>query len=454
MHKNGQVPPIRGGIAMEKKTIGKFISALRRANGMTQKELGEKLFVSDKTVSRWERDECTPELSLIPAIAELFGITTDELLRGERKNFAGECMDDEVMHAKLKAKSEKQFKAMLRSSRVKYQNLSFIAVGISVTGLLAAMICNLGFTRAVLGFGLGCIFLLISIIFQVCNVTGKLIPLAEEDEKQNFEIRKTNVWIIERAVCVTLVNAGEFGFLLPLVLLSEGGNTGLTLGAWTGFGALGMLAVSVTTYVVYVLLFRGRMFKKEHLLPDEKYMAWMRADKRIMKKILMRSGVIALALGIAAVIVSNLDAHLFVNPIVFETIPEFQAYMLENQNTHFENGEDIVISGTDELLANENAISHAVGIIDESTGNIQEGANWSQVFDREGNVMFSYAAGDFYYLIKSDAVDGVPIEVYLKRDRAEVWQIQELIVTILLGMIVVEFIGSFIIYVNRTWKEK
>ena len=57
---------------------------MRKANGMTQKELGEKLFVSDKTVSRWECDECTPELSLIPAIAELFGITTDELLRGER----------------------------------------------------------------------------------------------------------------------------------------------------------------------------------------------------------------------------------------------------------------------------------------------------------------------------------------------------------------------------------
>ena len=67
---------------MEKKTIGKFIAALRKTNGMTQKELGEKLFVSDKTVSRWECDECTPELSLIPAIAELFGITTDELLRG------------------------------------------------------------------------------------------------------------------------------------------------------------------------------------------------------------------------------------------------------------------------------------------------------------------------------------------------------------------------------------
>ena len=69
---------------MEKKTIGAFISALRRANGMTQRELGERLFVSDKTVSRWERDECTPDLSLIPVIADIFGVTSDELLRGER----------------------------------------------------------------------------------------------------------------------------------------------------------------------------------------------------------------------------------------------------------------------------------------------------------------------------------------------------------------------------------
>lgn len=38
---------------MEKKTMGRFLSALRRAEGLTQKELAEKLNVSDKSVSRW-----------------------------------------------------------------------------------------------------------------------------------------------------------------------------------------------------------------------------------------------------------------------------------------------------------------------------------------------------------------------------------------------------------------
>ena len=46
---------------MEKRTIGGLIAALRKANGMTQKELAERLHVSDKSVSRWERDESAPE---------------------------------------------------------------------------------------------------------------------------------------------------------------------------------------------------------------------------------------------------------------------------------------------------------------------------------------------------------------------------------------------------------
>ena len=69
---------------MEQKTMGKFLAALRKANGYTQKELAEKINVSDKAVSRWERDESAPDISLLPVLAEIFGVTTDELLRGER----------------------------------------------------------------------------------------------------------------------------------------------------------------------------------------------------------------------------------------------------------------------------------------------------------------------------------------------------------------------------------
>ncbi len=73
---------------MDKKTLGSFLSALRRAQGLTQQEVADRLAVSNKAVSRWERDEAMPDILLLPAIADLFGVTVDELLRGERKREA------------------------------------------------------------------------------------------------------------------------------------------------------------------------------------------------------------------------------------------------------------------------------------------------------------------------------------------------------------------------------
>ena len=151
---------------MEKKTIGKLIAALRKANGMTQKEFGEKLFVSDKTVSRWERDECAPDLYLIPAIAEIFGITADELLRGERNNpeRAGEETREERQHIK----SEKQFRLLLEQSRKKYRSFTMISVGMTILGLLAAMIANLSFSKGLIAFCLALAFASASEICQIC----------------------------------------------------------------------------------------------------------------------------------------------------------------------------------------------------------------------------------------------------------------------------------------------
>ena len=69
---------------MDKKSVGSFIAALRKARGWTQKDLAELLHVSDKTVSRWETGDGAPDLALVPVLAELFGVSCDELLRGER----------------------------------------------------------------------------------------------------------------------------------------------------------------------------------------------------------------------------------------------------------------------------------------------------------------------------------------------------------------------------------
>ena len=61
-------------------TIGQNIKRLRRNADMTQEELAELLSISSQAVSRWETGSAIPDISLIPAIVNLFGVTSDELL--------------------------------------------------------------------------------------------------------------------------------------------------------------------------------------------------------------------------------------------------------------------------------------------------------------------------------------------------------------------------------------
>ena len=65
------------------ETIGNRIYKYRREKGLTQEELAEKLGVSSQAVSKWENDVSCPDISLLPQLCSLFGITTDELLTGK-----------------------------------------------------------------------------------------------------------------------------------------------------------------------------------------------------------------------------------------------------------------------------------------------------------------------------------------------------------------------------------
>lgn len=66
-----------------KNIVAGNISELRQANNMTQLELAEKLNYSDKTISKWERAESSPDISVLIEIAEIFGVTLDYLVKAE-----------------------------------------------------------------------------------------------------------------------------------------------------------------------------------------------------------------------------------------------------------------------------------------------------------------------------------------------------------------------------------
>lgn len=105
---------------MDQKRTGEFLSQLRREKGLTQKELADKIGVSDKTISKWEKGRSIPDLSYIEALCTALGITTNELISGER-------LSDESYAVKAE---ENIMNLINENESHKKSNLIFITIGI------------------------------------------------------------------------------------------------------------------------------------------------------------------------------------------------------------------------------------------------------------------------------------------------------------------------------------
>ena len=67
------------------KSIGETIASLRKQKGMTQNELAEKMNVTDKAVSKWERDLSCPDINTISKLADILDVSVEELLKAKKK---------------------------------------------------------------------------------------------------------------------------------------------------------------------------------------------------------------------------------------------------------------------------------------------------------------------------------------------------------------------------------
>jgi transcriptional regulator with XRE-family HTH domain len=71
---------------MDQKKTGQFLASLRRAKGKTQQQVADALYVSTKSVSRWESGDGFPDINILSSVASYYEVTVDELLKGERDN--------------------------------------------------------------------------------------------------------------------------------------------------------------------------------------------------------------------------------------------------------------------------------------------------------------------------------------------------------------------------------
>ena len=90
---------------MDIQKIGVFLAQLRRQRNLTQEQLGEKLGVTNKTVSRWETGSYLPPVEMLQRLSELYGITINEILSAER-------LDEKA----YREKAEENIKSALVSS--------------------------------------------------------------------------------------------------------------------------------------------------------------------------------------------------------------------------------------------------------------------------------------------------------------------------------------------------
>lgn len=81
-----------------KAIIAQKIHDLRTAHNMTQSELAEKLNYSDKAVSKWERAESVPDVAVLVQLADLFGVSMEELMRDRRPSAPESSSDKNVQH--------------------------------------------------------------------------------------------------------------------------------------------------------------------------------------------------------------------------------------------------------------------------------------------------------------------------------------------------------------------
>lgn len=142
---------------MTKKTMGTFMAALRKANGLTQQQVAERLNVSNKTISKWECDDGYPEITMLPAIAELYSVTVDELLKGER------IIKETIDKTEMDAKAQKQAAYLFNSASSKFSTLSIISIVIGVSALIFSML----FQNSVIGIILVMLLTVTAIIMEV-----------------------------------------------------------------------------------------------------------------------------------------------------------------------------------------------------------------------------------------------------------------------------------------------
>lgn len=161
---------------MDAKKIGALIASQRKSLGLTQAGLAEKLHVTDKAVSRWERGQGFPDIHLIEPLAGALDISIAEIMRGE-KNIAGSSDDA----ASLAAKNVIRLVEMRREEHEKI----YVAAGVAALLVFCALLIDVMGPMGFIGAALPCFGLIAGIVLACIAVIRR---------RRNLPIKATAAW--------------------------------------------------------------------------------------------------------------------------------------------------------------------------------------------------------------------------------------------------------------------
>ncbi len=420
---------------MEQKTIGSFIAVLRKANGMTQKELAEKLNVSDKAVSRWERDESAPDLMLIPVIADIFGITADELLRGER-------ISPRYTEEAQAAKSDKQLNFLLNSNITKLKIRSIISGGIAIIGLIAAIICNSALLRSSLGFFISCIFYVIAGICEACfAVTAhSAINSPEFDNEKISDYKKRIIKIVSIVFSLIVI---MFTATLPLLLGDV--YVGINGDDWLVYAliCLGILT-AVSAFGSWII--RLRLIQKNIIKANE---SDIRKNKLKIKTAVITTAVLAVSAFTHFVVYTSVPQSFFAKGTVHTSVDDFKSYIETPTEYDYYNYQ--IYQEIQTQFITENVPEYEDNYYTDYEQEWQDilEQNESIVYDLKGKELFRYShlnelVTEIHF---SESENRLPITTFTYEQLREGQNMKNLLISVpFILLYVIEIISAFFIY--------
>ena len=122
---------------MNQIKIGEFIASQRRSKNLTQAALAEKLGITDRAVSKWERGKGLPDVSIMLDLCEIFGITVNELLSGEKISMENSNQKNEQLLLDMAKELEQKNKTIWTSMwAIMIVSMTALFAGIMISALL------------------------------------------------------------------------------------------------------------------------------------------------------------------------------------------------------------------------------------------------------------------------------------------------------------------------------